>query len=79
MALFDAEHLSTTYMSRGEPHAPFDDVSFELSAGGVYDLTGPSGSGKTTLLRVCARMLPRTSGTLRIEGADAGSMPRPSS
>lgn len=75
MALFEAEHLSTTYMSRGEPHTPFDDVSFELLAGGVYDLTGPSGSGKTTLLRVCARLLPRTSGTLRLEGADAGSMP----
>lgn len=74
MALFEAEHLSTTYMSRGEPHTPFDDVSFELSGGGVYDLTGPSGSGKTTLLRVCARLLPRTSGSLRLEGADVGTM-----
>ncbi len=74
MALFEAEHLKTGYMSQGKPYAPFDDVSFALEAGRVYDLTGPSGSGKTTLLRVCARLLPRTAGALRLDGCDAERM-----
>ncbi len=74
MALFEAEHLKTRYLSHGKPFSPFEDVSFFLEAGGVYDLTGPSGSGKTTLLRVCARLLPKTAGTLRLNGQDSDGM-----
>lgn len=68
MALFEATHLKTAYLRDGEPVSPFDDVSFSLEEGHVYDLTGPSGSGKTTLLRVCARLLPLEGGTLSLDG-----------
>ena len=34
----------------------------------MYNLTGPSGSGKSTLLNACALMLPRSGGTLALEG-----------
>lgn len=74
MALFEAEHLKTTYLSDGKPRSPFEDVSFSLEAGSISDLTGPSGSGKTTLLRVCARLLPKTAGALRLDGQDSEGM-----
>jgi heme exporter protein A len=32
----------------------FDDLSIELGAGEIVELTGPNGSGKTTLLRILA-------------------------
>ena len=46
----------------GQPFAPFADVGFSLEAG------CPSGSGKSTLLNACALMLPRSGGTLALEG-----------
>ena len=52
----------------GQPFAPFADVGFSLEAGCLYNLTGPSGSGKSTLLNACALMLPRSGGTLTLEG-----------
>ena len=52
----------------GQPFAPFADVGFSLEAGCLYNLTGPSGSGKSTLLNACALMLPRSGGTLALEG-----------
>ena len=52
----------------GQPFAPFADASFSLEAGCLYNLTGPSGSGKSTLLNACALMLPRSGGTLALEG-----------
>ena len=52
----------------GQLFAPFADVSFSLEAGCLYNLTGPSGSGKSTLLNACALMLPRSGGTLALEG-----------
>lgn len=53
----------------GQLFAPVADVSFSLEAGCLYNLTGPSGSGKSTLLNACALMLPRSGGTLALEGA----------
>ena len=52
----------------GQPFVPFADVSFSLEAGCLYNLTGPSGSGKSTLLNASALMLPRSGGTLALEG-----------
>ncbi|WP_270296786.1 ABC transporter ATP-binding protein, partial [Eggerthella sinensis] len=45
------------------------DASFELAAGGIYDLTGPSGAGKSTLLRACALVLARDGGELYLDEA----------
>lgn len=68
MALFKAEHIGVQFQRNGQPFAPFGDVSFSLEAGCLYNLTGPSGSGKSTLLNACALMLPRSGGTLALEG-----------
>ena len=68
MTLFEAEHIGVEFRRNGRPFVPFADVSFSLEAGCLYNLTGPSGSGKSTLLNACALMLPRSGGTLALEG-----------
>ena len=68
MALFEAGHIGVQFRRDGQPFAPFADVGFSLEAGCLYNLTGPSGSGKSTLLNACALMLPRSGGTLALEG-----------
>lgn len=68
MAVFEAKHIGVQYMRGGKPFAPFEDVSFSLEGGRIYDLTGPSGSGKSTLLNACALMIPRTGGGMWLDG-----------
>jgi ABC-2 type transport system ATP-binding protein len=47
-----------------------DHVSFEVRRGEVFGLLGPNGAGKTTTFRMLCGLLPATSGTLRVAGAD---------
>jgi ABC-2 type transport system ATP-binding protein len=47
-----------------------DHVSFEVRKGEIYGLLGPNGAGKSTTFRMLCGLLPATSGTLRVAGAD---------
>jgi peptide/nickel transport system ATP-binding protein len=47
-----------------------DDVSLELSAGGIAAVVGESGSGKSTLARLLAGLVPPTSGELLLHGRE---------
>jgi ABC-2 type transport system ATP-binding protein len=47
-----------------------DHISFEVRRGEVFGLLGPNGAGKTTTFRMLCGLLPATSGTLRVAGAD---------
>ena len=47
-----------------------DHVSFEVHKGEIFGLLGPNGAGKTTTFRMLCGLLPATSGTLRVVGAD---------
>jgi molybdopterin-binding protein len=51
------------------------DVTFTIPAGAYGVVIGPAGSGKTTLLETIAGITPRRSGTLRLRGVDATSVP----
>ena len=45
-----------------------DDVSFDLTQGGILGLMGQNGSGKTTLLRMISGILPPDRGEIRVRG-----------
>ena len=45
-------------------------VTFQVAEGEICVLIGPSGCGKTTLLRLINKLLPLTSGSIRVAGRD---------
>jgi len=51
-------------------------VSFSLQAGEALGVVGPSASGKSTLLRLALGVWKPSSGTVRLDGADAAAWPR---
>ena len=47
-----------------------DHINFEVQRGEIFGLLGPNGAGKTTTFRMLCGLLPASSGTLRVAGAD---------
>ena len=47
-----------------------DDLSFSVDRGAIYGFLGQNGAGKTTTLRMLMDIVPPTSGTVRVLGAD---------
>lgn len=45
-----------------------NNVSFEVRPGEVLGIIGPNGAGKSTLMKLMARVLPPTSGRVRVRG-----------
>jgi osmoprotectant transport system ATP-binding protein len=73
---------------RGQPRIELDGVgrrfgstvavqelSLAVASGELLVLLGGSGSGKTTTLRMINRLIEPTSGSVRIDGVDTGSLP----
>jgi len=52
-----------------------DDVTVSLPTGQLTALLGPSGGGKSTLLRIIAGLDSADSGTIKIEGTNATTLP----
>lgn len=49
-------------------HTVFSGIDFALGGGDALLVTGANGVGKSTLLRIVAGLLPRSSGSVRLEG-----------
>jgi NitT/TauT family transport system ATP-binding protein len=47
-----------------------ENASFTVNQGEFVSLVGPSGCGKSTLLRLLAGLIPRTSGSITVHGAE---------
>jgi len=54
-------------LKRGERDV-LSDVTVSIAPGTVVAIVGPTGSGKSTLLKLLARLLPPTSGVIRLDG-----------
>jgi oligopeptide/dipeptide ABC transporter ATP-binding protein len=50
-------------------------VSFQIRRGETVGLVGESGCGKSTIVRLIARLLDASSGSIRFEGEEIGSVP----
>ncbi len=82
--LVEIEHLSKVFPIKtrsGLGHvtnllSAVDDVSLTIARGETLGLVGESGSGKTTLARLALRLLPLTSGSIKIGGTDIHSADR---
>jgi osmoprotectant transport system ATP-binding protein len=51
-----------------------DNLNLDVPEGTLTVFVGPSGCGKTTSMRMINRMVEPTSGTVRVDGADVGSV-----
>ena len=67
--LIKVEHLKKYFdiPRAGKLHA-VDDVSFEIRAGEPLGLVGESGCGKSTVGNVVMQLLPKTDGTISVQG-----------
>ncbi|MGC5629592.1 ABC transporter ATP-binding protein [Georgenia sp. Z1344] len=71
--LLEVEDLVVRFPVRGSRTArvhAVEDVSLTIRAGQTLGLVGESGSGKSTVGNAIMRLVPATSGTVRLEGRD---------
>ena len=52
-----------------------DGLDLQVDEGQIFGLIGPNGSGKSTTVNVIAGLFPPTSGSIRFQGRELGSMP----
>ena len=65
--ILEVEALSFSYDGKEEA---LQGVTLAVRRGDYVGLVGPNGAGKTTLLKIILRLLPLTSGSVRLFGAD---------
>jgi putative ABC transport system ATP-binding protein len=73
-AIVSATDLSRRYGEGEAAVDALDGVSVDFPAGRFAAIMGPSGSGKSTLMHILAGLDRPTSGTVRIDGVDLGSL-----
>ena len=54
-----------------------DDVSINISKGGLTSIIGPNGAGKSTLLSMISRLTPMSAGSVEIDGLTVTRTPGP--
>ena len=69
--VFEASNVRCSIMVDGERRTIFSGLSFAIEPGEIVDIVGPSGAGKSSLLTAFARLNPRASGDLRLDGRSA--------
>jgi NitT/TauT family transport system ATP-binding protein len=56
--------------ARGEEVVALRDLSVEVPAGSFVSVVGPSGCGKSTLLKIVAGIIPKTEGSISLDGQE---------
>ena len=65
------EHVSKRYGAA----AVVEDLTLDIRAGEFCVVIGSSGAGKSTLLKMINRLVPHSSGSIRVDGADIAGLP----
>ncbi|HTZ39827.1 MAG TPA: ABC transporter ATP-binding protein [Syntrophales bacterium] len=73
--VIEADDVSRSFGKSGTEVLAVHHVSFRVSDGELLLLMGPSGSGKTTLLAMLGCILRPTSGHIRVQGKEVGTLP----
>lgn len=68
--------LVKTYATKGEPVHALDGVTFDVGEREFVAIVGRSGCGKSTILTIVAGLLPKTSGSVRVNGVEVAAPPR---
>jgi putative ABC transport system ATP-binding protein len=73
--IVEASRVSRVFPMAAGPVAALRDVSVGIAAGDYLGVVGPSGCGKSTLLHVLGCVDVATSGEVRFQGREVGSLP----
>jgi len=68
--LVEVSGLGKTYRGRLKSVTALAGVDLEVRAGDFVSVVGPSGCGKSTLLKILAGLIPKSSGSVRLSGAE---------
>ena len=74
-AIVEATDVRKVYQRGKEDLVVLQDLNLTIREGAFEALMGPSGSGKSTLLNLIAGLDRPSSGTIRVAGADVGTLP----
>ncbi|MFH2057990.1 MAG: ABC transporter ATP-binding protein [Pseudomonadota bacterium] len=67
--MIQIQNLNKTYKST----QALKDVNLQVNKGELFAFLGPNGAGKTTTIRILTGLTKRTSGTVQLNGFDAGA------
>ena len=66
--------VAKTYQSSAGPVQALDAISLEIAPGSIFGIIGRSGAGKSSLLRTINRLEQPSSGQVRVDGVDIGTL-----
>ncbi len=75
-SLIHVSHLKKEYVGKKYRTLALDDVSFDIKSNEFVSIVGRSGCGKSTLLKIISGLLPKSEGSVKVEGEEVEDPPR---